>query len=97
MIELTSIQIAGGAGLLLAQGILAPGRMRRIDALQANARRAGVLMIGVAGLLCIAGAIEGFVAPQRTTELFRFGFGALTAVALVAYFGFAGRANRDTL
>jgi len=93
VIELTSIQIAGGAGLLLAQGILAPGRMRRIDALQANARRAGVLMIGVAGLLCIAGAIEGFVTPQRTTQLFRFGFGALTAVALVFYLGFAGRAK----
>ncbi len=91
VIELTSIQIAGAAGLLLAKGILAPGRLRRIDALQVNARRAGVLMMGVAGLLCIAGTIEGFVTPQRTTELFRFSVGALTAVALILYFGFAGR------
>jgi uncharacterized membrane protein SpoIIM required for sporulation len=92
VIELTSIQISGAAGLLLAQAIVAPGRLRRIDALKASARRAGVLMIGVAGLLVVAGTIEGFVTPQRTSEVFRFGVGALTAVLLIAYFGLAGRA-----
>lgn len=91
VIELSSIQIAGGAGMLLAQAILAPGRLRRIDALRANARRAGVLMIGVAALLCVAGLIEGFVTPQRTSELFRFAVGAVTAAGLVTYLGFAGR------
>ncbi len=91
VIELTSIQIAGAAGLLLAKAILAPGRLRRIDALKENARRAGTLAIGVAGLLCVAGTIEGFVTPQRTSIDFRFGFGAVTAVALVAYVALAGR------
>ncbi|MBD5605068.1 MAG: stage II sporulation protein M [Candidatus Eremiobacteraeota bacterium] len=94
VIELTSIQIAGGAGLLMAQAVIAPGRLRRIDALKANARRAGVLMIGVAALLCVAGTIEAFVTPQRTTETFRFGVGAITAVALIAYFGLCGRTRR---
>lgn len=93
VIELTSIQIAGAAGLLLAQGVIAPGRSRRIDALKANARRAGVLMSGVAGLLVIAGIIEGFVTPQRTTELFRFAVGAVTAAGLCAYFALCGRAQ----
>ena len=91
VIELSAIQIAGAAGLLLAQAIVMPGRLRRIDALKANARRAGVLMIGVTGMLCVAGTIEGFVTPQRTTEIFRFGFGAVTAVALIAYFALCGR------
>jgi uncharacterized membrane protein SpoIIM required for sporulation len=91
VIELTSIQIAGGAGLLLAQAIVAPGRLRRIDALKVNARRAGVLMIGVAGLLVVAGTIEGFVTPQRTSVEFRFGVGALTAVLLAAYLGWPRR------
>ena len=91
VIEMTSIQIAGSAGLLLAQAVIAPGRLRRIDALKAAARRAGVLMIGVAGLLIVAGTIEGFVTPQRTTVAFRFGAGALTAVCLAGYFAFAGR------
>ena len=93
VIELTSIQIAGGAGLLLAQAIVAPGRLRRIDALKANARRAGVLMIGVAGLLVLAGTIEGFVTPQRTSLEFRFGVGALTAVLLALYLGWPRRAR----
>ena len=92
VIELTSIQIAGAAGLLLAQALVAPGRARRIDALKANARRAGVLMIGVAGLLVVAGTIEGFVTPQRTTAIFRFGVGALTAVLLAGYIALTGRA-----
>ena len=48
-------------------------------------------MIGVAGLLCIAGTIEGFVTPQRTSEPFRFGVGAITALALFAYLALAGR------
>jgi len=91
VIELTSIQIAGAAGLLLAQAIIAPGRLRRSDALKTNARRAGVLMIGVAGLLVIAGTIEGFITPQRTSEALRFGIGALTAVGLIAYVGLCGR------
>ncbi len=95
VIELTSIQIAGAAGLLLAQGIVAPGRLRRIDALKANARRAGTLMIGVCGLLVVAGAIEGFVTPQRTSETFRFAVGASTAAALCAYFALAGRQKRE--
>jgi len=91
VIELTSIQIAGAAGLLLAQAIVAPGRLRRSDALKANARRAGVLMIGVAGLLVVAGLIEGFVTPQRTSETVRFGVGGLTAILLFGYIAFAGR------
>jgi uncharacterized membrane protein SpoIIM required for sporulation len=96
VIELTSIQIAATAGLLLAQAIAMPGRLRRSDALRENARRAGVLMIGVAALLVVAGTIEGFVTPQRTSETFRFGVGALTAVLLFSYLGFAGRERATT-
>jgi uncharacterized membrane protein SpoIIM required for sporulation len=94
-IELTSIQIAGAAGLQLALAILAPGRLRRIDALKLAGRRAGVLMIGVAGLLCIAGTLEGFVSPQRTSESFRIGVGLITAVLLTAYLTLAGRATAN--
>jgi len=44
--ELTSIFIAGGAGLLLARGLLLPGRRRRRDALVAEAKRAARLVVG---------------------------------------------------
>ncbi len=91
VIELSAIQIAGSAGLLLAGAIVAPGRLRRIDALKLNARRAGTLICGVAAMLVVAGIIEGFVSPLRTTVPFRLGVGALTAVLLAAYLALAGR------
>ncbi|HEY0797920.1 MAG TPA: stage II sporulation protein M [Candidatus Baltobacteraceae bacterium] len=94
VIELSAIQIAGGGGLLMASGIIAPGRLRRIDALRIRARRAGTLMIGVVGMLLVAGTIEGFVSPQRTPIIVRLAIGALTALALTAYFGFAGRTRQ---
>jgi uncharacterized membrane protein SpoIIM required for sporulation len=96
VIELTAIQIAGGAGLLIASAIVAPGRLRRIDALRQRARRAGVLIIGVAAMLVVAGTIEGFVSPQKTPVLFRVSVGTLTALGLIVYFGLAGRARASS-
>jgi uncharacterized membrane protein SpoIIM required for sporulation len=90
-IELTAIQIAGGGGLLLASAIVAPGPLRRLDAIKANGRRAATLIVGVASLLVVAGIIEGFFSPQRLPVAPRIGMGALTAGLLAAYLGFAGR------
>jgi len=90
VIELTAIQIAGGAGLLLAAGYLRPGRARRSDALVIAARRAATLVLGVALLLCVAGTIEGFISPQRLPIPVRGAIGGATAVALFAYLLFAG-------
>ncbi|MBV9408668.1 MAG: stage II sporulation protein M [Candidatus Eremiobacteraeota bacterium] len=90
VIELTAIQIAGGAGLILAGGYLRPGRARRSDALVAAARRAATLVLGVALMLCVAGTIEGFISPQRLPIPARAAIGALTAVMLLAYLIGAG-------
>lgn len=90
-IELTAIQIAGGAGLLIAAGVLLPGRLRRRDAIAANAARAGILIAGVTAMLCVAGIIEGFFSPLRFAAGVRASVGIVTALALIAYFGFAGR------
>jgi uncharacterized membrane protein SpoIIM required for sporulation len=91
VIELTAIQIAGGAGLLVAAGVLYPGRLSRRDAIVVNAKRAGTLIVGVASMLLVAGTIEGFLSPQRWAPEIRIAIGAVTAVALVYYFAFAGR------
>jgi len=95
VIELSAIQVAGGAGLLLAAAIVAPGRVRRIDALVRNAQRAGTLGLGTAAMLVVAGTIEGFVSPQRLSPSLRLGIGALTAIALVLYFALAGRTKHS--
>lgn len=96
VIELTAIQIAGAAGLLIAAGVLYPGRLRRRDAIVANAQRAGTLIVGVASMLVVAGTIEGFISPQRWPPEVRIAIGAATALALVLYFGASGlpRASR---
>jgi uncharacterized membrane protein SpoIIM required for sporulation len=94
VIELTAIQVAGGAGLLLALGIVAPGRLRRTEAIARNARRAMTLVVGVAGMLVVAGTIEGFISPQRLPESARFGIGGVTAVVLAWYLLFAGRSDQ---
>jgi uncharacterized membrane protein SpoIIM required for sporulation len=85
-IELTAVQIAAGAGLLLAAGILAPGRIRRREALRRNGRRAAILIVGVATMLVVAAMIEGFFSPQKFPEITRIMFGAMTALAMALYF-----------
>ncbi len=93
IIELTAIQIAGAAGLLIAAGAVYPGRRRRRDLIVANAKRAGTLIIGVASMLIVAGAIEGFVSPQRLSASVRVAVGLFTAVLMILYFGGAGRSR----
>lgn len=89
--ELTAIVISGGAGLMLAAAVFNPGRLRRIDALTRNARRAGVLFLGVCMMLVVAGIIEGFFSPQRFPPEVRLSVALAGAVALTYYFGFVGK------
>jgi uncharacterized membrane protein SpoIIM required for sporulation len=91
VIELTAIQVAGAAGLLIAQGVLVPGRMRRRDAIVANGRRAATLFGGVVSMLLVAGTIEGFISPLRWPIDARLAFGATTALLLYSYLAFSGR------
>lgn len=94
-IELTAIQIAGGAGLLLAFGVLFPGRIPRGAAIAQAGRRAGVLAGGVVAMLCVAGIIEGFFSPMRYPADVRAGVGIVTALLLALYFAFAGRGSEQ--
>ncbi len=91
VIELTAIQIAAAAGLLIAAAMVYPGRIRRRDLIVANARRAGTLILGVASMLVVAGTIEAFVSPRRLPESLRIAIGLFTAVVMILYFAGAGR------
>lgn len=63
-LELPAIFLAGGAGLLLARGILFPGQLRRSDSLIYYGRQAAQLIFGIVPILFIAGIIEGFFSPN---------------------------------
>ena len=94
VIELTSICIGAGAGLMLGVAVLAPGNRSRSDALIERGRDAVQLLLGVIPLLVLAGLIEGFVTPMTILPpLAKLAFAALTGVLLVLYLGFAGRSR----
>jgi uncharacterized membrane protein SpoIIM required for sporulation len=85
VIELTAICIAGGAGLVLARAIYAPGDLPRRDALKIAGGEAAILICGVAAMLVIAGIIEGFITPQPISPYLKLGFSFLTGVLLLVY------------
>jgi uncharacterized membrane protein SpoIIM required for sporulation len=94
IIELTAICIAGGAGLLLARAIYAPGDLPRRDALKVAGSEAARLVMGVALMLVVAGLIEGFITPQPLPPLLKISFALLTALCMVLYLNNRPRRER---
>ena len=84
-LELPAIFIAGGAGLLLARGILVPGFLSRRESLVEAAAVAVRLVLGVVPLLVVAGLIEGFVSPSDIAPAVKFTIGVSMFVLLAAY------------
>ncbi|MFL7793661.1 MAG: stage II sporulation protein M [Anaerolineae bacterium] len=92
IIELSTIFIAGGAGLMLGWAIIRPGLMSRRDALTVAARKAVRLVIGCVPLLVIAGVIEGFISPAEGIPWpVKWGIGLGSGLLLYAYLFLAGR------
>lgn len=81
-LEISSIIIAGGAGLTLGSGLLFPGTYTRLQAFQLSAVRSLKLVFGIAPILIIAGIIESFL--TRYTEV--PAFAKLTLIFLSALF-----------
>lgn len=63
-LELPAIFLAGGAGLLIARGMLFPGQYTRVEALKFYGYKAAQLVFGIVPMLIIAGTIEGFYSPN---------------------------------
>jgi uncharacterized membrane protein SpoIIM required for sporulation len=85
-LELPAIFFAGGAGLLIAKGLLFPGKYRRQDALRIYGYEAAQLVFGIVPMLVIAGAIEGFFSPNPVIpEAFKYLTGTILFVLLVQY------------
>jgi uncharacterized membrane protein SpoIIM required for sporulation len=90
--ELIGIVLSGAAGLRIGHALVAPGRLRRVDALQASAREAVRLLYGAALLTFGAAFVEALWSGSRGLPFeLRIGAGAALWCALLAYFLLAGR------
>jgi len=85
VIELPAIFIAGGAGLLLAKGLLFPGTLPRRASLVREGGRAVRLVLGIIPMLIVAGTIEGFISPSELPISVKFGVGAGMFCLLLLY------------
>lgn len=93
--ELTAIVLAGAAGLMLGRALLAPGRLSRRAALASAARKAVVIVYGVAAMLLVAAVIEAFWSGAAWVEpRVKYGVGAVCWCGVLAYLVFFGRPRR---
>jgi uncharacterized membrane protein SpoIIM required for sporulation len=85
-LELPAIFLSGGAGLLLAKGILFPGRMKRLTSIKVHGQKGIKLMFGVVPMLVIAGIIEGFFSPNPVVpDALKYVVGILLLGGLLFY------------
>ncbi len=95
VLELPAIFIAGGAGLLIARGLLFPGLMSRSDALQHYGGQGVRLALGAIPLLVVAGLIEGFFSPSDLPAKVKFLVAAIVAVLFYLYLTWLGPSTTD--
>jgi uncharacterized membrane protein SpoIIM required for sporulation len=84
-LELPAIWISGGAGLLLAQAMIFPGRYARRVEIRKNGRSSVQIMVGIVPLLLFAAVIEGFVSPSNISGIAKALLGFSVAAALLAF------------
>jgi uncharacterized membrane protein SpoIIM required for sporulation len=85
VIELFSIFICGGAGLIIGYSIINPGEYSRKNSLIIKGKIAIKLVIGTIPLFFIAGIIEGYLTPSRLMPELKLAFAFLTLILIGAY------------
>jgi uncharacterized membrane protein SpoIIM required for sporulation len=94
VLELPAIFIAGGAGFIIARGLLFPGALPRGESLVRAGKMSTQLFFGTIPLLLIAGFIEGFISPSTMPVPMKFALAAGLFTLLVLYLGFSGKSQK---
>ena len=89
--ELTAIVISGAAGFRIGWALVAPGRLRRSEALKVAARAVLPLVYGAGGMLVLAAYLEGFWSASAAPKTVKYGVGACLWVATAGYLLLVGR------
>ncbi|MGP8301437.1 stage II sporulation protein M [Streptomyces inhibens] len=85
LLELTAVFIAAGIGLRLGWTVIDPGPRTRRTALAQEGRAALGVAIGLAAVLFVSGALEGFVTPSGLPTWARISIGIATELAFLLY------------
>lgn len=96
VIELSTIFIAGGAGILLGAALVMPGERTRRDALVQNGLKAVQLILGCIPLLVIAGITEAYLSPSSIAPGYKFLYAGITLAGLILYLNSRGRDEEGT-
>ncbi|WP_278235118.1 stage II sporulation protein M [Isoptericola sp. AK164] len=91
LLELTSIFVAGAAGLKLFWTWVDPGPRRRGTALAAEGRSLVTVAVGLVGALALSGLVEGFVTGSALPWWLKIVIGAFALAAFLAYALVLGR------
>ncbi|CAL9528868.1 stage II sporulation protein M [Streptomyces sp. enrichment culture] len=95
LLELTAVFVAAGTGLRLGWTVIDPGPRTRRTALAEEGRAALAMAIGLALVLFVSGAVEGFVTPSGLPTWARITIGVVAELAFLAYvYVLGGRAAR---
>lgn len=95
--ELTAITLAGAAGLKLGAALIAPGRLRRTDALRLAARQAVRLIAGATLMLLIAAFVEAYWSSMTyPSALVKYAVGLLLWLMVGLYLLMSGRNDHAT-
>lgn len=93
--EVLAMLLCGAAGFSVAEKIVFPGRLSRLENLAQGGRRAAGAAAGAVGLFFIAGIFEGGFRQLIDSTPARYAFALLTAAAWTAYFTLrTGRGGR---
>ncbi len=92
--EIGAVIFCGGAGLMLAQAMLFPGKYTRRKNIAIAGRKAGVIIFGCIALFYLAGIIEGIFRQVIHNVTIRYLMASIQLFLLIFYLGFAGRKKR---
>jgi uncharacterized membrane protein SpoIIM required for sporulation len=85
MLELTSVFVAGAAGMKVFWSWVVPGARTRGQALAEDGRALFIIAVGLTISLFVSGILEGFVTPSHLPWPVKIGLGALALGAFLFY------------
>ncbi len=89
--ELLAVVLCGGAGFLLADGMVRPGRSSRLATLAQRGKPAAEIVLGAVFMLLVAALLEGFGRQLIQSTAVRFAIGGAMLVLWLTIFALAGR------